>query len=504
MKDRSLCSRAITVSAGYSVPNSFSLLLACLALFCVILLAIPNLLSLNYTIDHNYNEGWNVYNTQRLLNHELIYDNNYWRVNNYPIGSFIIVAIVNFFLDNLLLSGRVVALTSFAGIGVLAAIASRSFGGDRIDAVFGSACTLGFCYLVAPSWIMVDDPQSLGEAVMLAALVTYVSDSPDRRRLSLAALLVVSGGFIKHNLVAIPLAITLDLAARCPRRLLFWLAGCAGLAAGFLGLTELVAGGTFIDHLLSPRIFTWSGARYHFMKYLRLFKFPLAVVVLFSQSVFSNKHAVLAAWGVISIVSATMFAGFEGASYNMFQDGAVFLGIGAGIVFRELRRRTSGRYTGTVFAFVSLLLIQPILTRSPEAFAQIYRSRALLEFNRKAEEEFLADVEYISEKSGPAICESLLLCYNARQPFILDPFNSRQYILAGRLEESELIRRISAGEFAVIQVRADICDDRTTSTCHILHYPQKVDRFTDNTLYAIDRYYRVARRSQDGTFYVPW
>jgi hypothetical protein len=137
------------------------------------------------------------------------------------------------------------------------------------------------------------------------------------------------------------------------------------------------------------------------------------------------------------------------------------------------------------------------------AFLQICHSDALLEFNRKAEEAFLAEAKYISESHGLAICESLLLCYVSGQPFILDSFNSRQYILAGRLDQGELIRRIAAHEFAVIQVRGEICDDPATTSCHILHYPQKFNRFTDETLYAIDRFYQVGRRSQDGVFYIP-
>jgi hypothetical protein len=487
----------------------FFAIFAGLVLVCAITLTASNLLSIGFVFEHNYSEGWNIYNAQRIIDHELVYDDNYWRVNNYPVGSFLIVAGINLLTHDLLLSGRIVALGSLVTIGALAAVVTRSFGGDQIDAIFGGACALGFCYLVAPAWIMVDDPQTLGEAVMLGGFVTYISRSPDRLSLALAALLVMLAGFIKHNLVAIPLAITLDLAIRSPRRLPFWLACCTGFAAGFLGFTQIVAGGTFIDHLLSPRIFTWYGARYHLMKYLRLFKFPLAAIVLFSPMVFTGRRVALATWGIISIVVATIFSGFEGASYNLFQDAAVFLGIAAGVMFCELRRRMSaggairGRFSGIVLALLPLLLAQPIFARSTNAFLQIYNSGTLLEFNRKSEEEFLAERKYISERHGPAICESLLLCYISGQKFILDPFNSRQYILTGRLDQGELIQRIAAHEFAVIQVRGDICDDPATASCHILHYPQKVNRFTDETLYAIDRYYQVGRRSRDGTFYIP-
>ena len=478
--------------------------LAYFVLVCAVLLPIGNLLSLDFKFEINYNEGWNVYNADRLIHGAIVYDDNYWRINNYPIGSFLIIAGANVLIHDLLLSGRLVALVSFAAIAVFAAMAVRRFGGGRTDAVFGAGCAAGFCYLVAPAWIMADDPQTLGEAVMLGALVSYIARPPNRLDLLRTAFLVVLGGFIKHNLVAIPIAITLDLAFRSPRQVVFWLVSCAGFATGFLGLTQIVAGGDFIGHLMSPRIFRWYGARYHLMKYLRLFKFPLTVIVLSASPFLSGDRMILAAWGVISIVSATILSGFEGTSYNMFQDAAVFLGVTAGITLSELRKlEIHGRLAKVVLTALPFLAAQPILARAPDAAVQVYHARALLDADRTRQATFLADAKYIADKQGPAICESLLLCYLAGQPFILDPFNSRQYMLSGGLDQDEFIRRIAAREFAVIQLRADICDDPTTPSCHILHYRQKVDRFTDEVLYAIDQYYEVARHSTFGSFYVP-
>jgi hypothetical protein len=149
------------------------------------------------------------------------------------------------------------------------------------------------------------------------------------------------------------------------------------------------------------------------------------------------------------------------------------------------------------------LIAQPILARAPDVAIQVYHAPALLDSDRRKQETFLADAKFVADKQGPAICESLLLCYLEGEPFILDPFNSRQSILSGRLDQGELIRRIAAREFAVIQLHADICDDLTTQSCHILHYRQKIDRFTDEVLYAIDQYYEPARRSTFGSFYIP-
>jgi hypothetical protein len=477
-------------------------------LLLAVLLSLRDVLSIGFLFERNYNEGWNVYNAARLIDHQLIYDDNYWRTNNYPIGSFFIIGAVNLLVNDLLLSGRVVCFVGFAAIGLLAGAATRRFGGTGVDAVFGAGCTLGFCYLAAPAWIVVDDPQTLAEAVMLGGLVSYISRPPSRLRLLGAAFLVVLAGFIKHNLLGIPLAITLDLAIRSPRRLPFWLACSAGWLAAFLGLTEIFAGGAFLGHLLSPRVFTWWSVHHHLMKFLRTFKFPLLAIIVASRRVFTGPRVVLAAWGLTSVVLATMFSGFEGTSYNMFQDAAVFLGTAAGVMFCELGKAIAAAAdrdwrTKVLASLAAFLLAQPVWARASEAASNLFNVSTILVNERKDEQEFLDDAKYISRSQRLAICESLLLCYVAGEPFVLDPFNSRQYIVAGKLDQGELTRRIAAQEFAVIQLRADICDDPATTKCHILHYPQKFNRFTDDTLYAIDRYYKIDRRSRYGTFYVP-
>jgi len=126
----------------------------------------------------------------------------------------------------------------------------------------------------------------------------------------------------------------------------------------------------------------------------------------------------------------------------------------------------------------------------------------LLEIDRRAERSSLAEAEFVSGARTGDLREPAFVL--SRRPAIYPrSFNSRQLILAGSLDQNELIRRIAARAFAVVQLRADICDDPEAVSCHILHHRRKFNRFTDDVLYAIDRYYRIAWRSQDGTFYVP-
>ena len=172
---------------------------------------------------------------------------------------------------------------------------------------------------------------------MLGGLVSYILRPPDRIWLLRTAVLVTLDGFVKHNVVTIPLGITFDMAIRSARRLSFWFGCCTGLAMSGFEITHLAAGGAFVDHLLSPRVFAWHGARYHLMKYLHLSEFPLAIILLFARPIFWRDRRILAAYGIISISAATIFAGFEGTSYNMFQDTMVFLAVASGVMLHELR-----------------------------------------------------------------------------------------------------------------------------------------------------------------------
>ena len=149
---------------------------------------------------------------------------------------------------------------------------------------------------------------------------------------------------------------------------------------------------------------------------------------------------ILAAWGTISIISATVLSGFEGTSYNMFQDAAAFLGVAAGVMMSELRKsEVRGGLARVVASTLPFLVAQPVLARAPDTAVRAYHWRSLLDSDRKRQQMFLADAKFIADRQGPAICESLLLCYIAGQRFILDPFNSRQYMLSGRLDQGELI-----------------------------------------------------------------
>jgi hypothetical protein len=61
----------VVVHLSRSQPETWVLpVFVILVLVCALTLAAPNLLSIGFVFERNYNEGW---------------DSDYWRINNYPI-----------------------------------------------------------------------------------------------------------------------------------------------------------------------------------------------------------------------------------------------------------------------------------------------------------------------------------------------------------------------------------------------------------------------------------
>ena len=485
---------------GLGAMSAFAMLLLAGAM----LLVLPNVIAVPFVFERNYNEGWNVYNTQRFFSGAVVYDDNLWRVNNYPPVSFLVVGALDRAVGDLLLSGRLVALLSFVAVGGLAAIATARLGANRTGALFAGACALGFCYLAAPDWVAVDDPQTLAEAIMLAGFVVYLAGPAGRARLLATAVLVVLAGFTKHNLVAIPIAITLDLAIRSRGRLLFWLAACAGLAVGFWGLTVLGAGGSFLAHVLQPRAFAWGSVELHLLRFLAIFAAPIMLTLWFSARLFTRDRLVLAAYGIAALVGGALLSGFEGASYNMLQDAAVFLAIAAGLLVHEpCRSNPAGTGSCALLALVPLVISLPIMARVPHALTRPIISIACCRptgmRNDPSWPMRLTSRAGMARRSAKACCCAIapasrsgsIHSTRVRISWPAGSTSARSSSASPRTNSpswscvptSATARRSQAAAYCTI--RRKFCDSRTSSCTRI------------------DRDYRIDRRSPLGVFYVP-
>jgi hypothetical protein len=106
------------------------------------------------------------------------------------------------------------------------------------------------------------------------------------------------------------------------------------------------------------------------------------------------------------------------------------------------------------------------------------------------QKQFEDEVSFLAAQPGPAICESLIRCYDAGKPYILDPFNSTRLIQLGKRNSNDLVKQIAGEKYGAIQTDTPLTQ-------------RPNERFPDELLDAIDRYYVEAVKDPDCFIYVP-
>ena len=460
--------------------------------------------SIGLYFERSYNEGWNAYHQARAAAGEPLYGAEPWRPVNYPFLSFYLVGWLGRLFGNVLIAGRVLNLASLAAVSIAGALVVRRCGGGGPEMLFAAGCVIGFQQIQAARWLAVDEPQMLAEACALGGFLCYVSGPPSFARLLGCALLFAAGGFVKQIVVVFPAAVTVDLLWKGRRQFMLWLL-CLGLAAGlFTAASAVVAGGGAVARMLEPRIWLWQQAMYHVKKLLFLLKGPVAAsIVALSGKLPPGRGVLLRAAGIAALAGGIAFAGGDGVSANVFLELAVLMGLIAGLALARWRHPWPRRRGGAVVALLlPLLFASPILARAGRSLPVPWHFAASWHAFEDRQREFLAAAAWLRAQPGAALCESLLLCFAAGKPLVVDPYNARQEILTGRADEGELRRMIVERRFAVIalpgELRADPRQpDRVTADVLTLL------RFTPATLAAIAGDYAPAARLKAALFYTP-
>ncbi|MGI4745335.1 MAG: hypothetical protein ACRYGI_14240 [Janthinobacterium lividum] len=144
----------------------------------------------------NYNEGWNAGFDTRAVS--LVFD------NYPPLGFFIVGA-----------AGRIVSLVALLAAAGFMGLSIRQLGGTARSATAASLLLMLYACSFYRTYVVMDDPQWLAHAMMLAGLVLLLRDGAIIRhesgslssrliiRIAASSLPMVAGGFVEHNLVAL-------------------------------------------------------------------------------------------------------------------------------------------------------------------------------------------------------------------------------------------------------------------------------------------------------------
>jgi len=313
--------------------------------------------------------------------------------------------------------------------------------------------------LVTSDYVGMDDPQLLGHAVQLGALLLLL-----RERVMIAAALFALSLFIKHNLLALPLAAGLWLLLQDRRAGIHFLLWGLAFTLSELVAFQLIAHTSLLDQLASPRLSSLANVK---AAILHLWWAPLPLIAM--AGFWPDRHSLFCGiYASLALAFGLAFAAGDGVDANAFFDLGIALSLGLGLVVER------GRWPVVAAASALPLLIFLAATFQDNNFF----------FTRAFAQSSANDIAFLKNRPGPALCDQLSLCLWAGKGAEVDVFNVGEAIKAGARASAPLARMIAGHQFATLQLI-------------------DMDGLGPDVRRAIEKNYRADHSDDNGTFLVP-
>ena len=312
-----------------------------------------------------------------------------------------------------------------------------------------------------------DDPGLLAVASGTFALFAALKGRTSRVWLAVSGAAFAIALFVKQDIVALPIAAGIDLLIAGRWRSFFLWAGVGSVAAsGLLALTVAIDGGWFLAHMLGPRAYLPGHLGRNLAVYLLHLGAPLAVaaVMLLRSPELPARRFLLVLLLATNLVSIA-FAGGDGVALNVFYPPTVALAFALSAAWAHADRDLAPRRILPILA-LAVPVLASVAPVPLVVAADVAAWRRLPRETRDAR----ATIDALERWPGPAICEDLLLCFEAGKPIDADPFFAHDQIAIGRLPEAALLRRLDRGQETAIEIegRVDRPDARRRFTASFM------------------------------------
>ena len=414
----------------------------------VVALALGRLWWLPAHAAHNINEGWNAGHVARAFGGGTLYPPpDALIANNYPPLSFIVVGLIEHLVGDAIIAGRLVSLFSELAVGAAVYVAVARLTGERRWAVAGALLFSWLAVTLLRNYLAMNDPQWLAQALMAWALVVVLPHRRGERITStaviVAATLVVTGGLVKHNMVAVPIAVTLWLWSVDRQACRVWIATGATLALiACAGLYAVWGANVFADVLAPARSYSALRMAAHGGPLL-LFVLPglLACRPLFTARQEDPRALLPLLLLAVAIPTAIIQRSGDGVDINATFETvfALAIAVPAGCA---LRVAGSWRWLG-VAALPAVALV-------PVAAAANVRELAGRDAAVRRWQPFITR---IAATRGPVACDDQALCHWAGRRSALDFFATKQRLLKEDLPAFRAA--IDRHDFALIAMRSE-------------------------------------------------
>jgi hypothetical protein len=474
------------MSARGAFPDrALRIAVAILALGCFAGLA-HVISTIGLAVPFDPNEGWNAYHALAAMSGAPLYpDPHSYMTNNYPPLSFYAVGALGRATGDYIVAGRVLSLAALLVVALAIAAIARKLGVTLLEGTFAALLFVAGM-LTFTDYVGMNDPQLLGHAIGIAGIVLLLGAPRTDRAIMYGALLLTLAGFVKHNLIAQPLAAGVWLACYDRRSAVrFALCGIAFAGAGLV-LSDLLLGTNLLGQLDSARTYSFGAALAGVSHWLIGGALPLSGIAALATFHRDDKGVMfIVLYAAISIVLGAVAMGGAGVDVNAFFDADIALAIGAGLVlnrFSDFLEQRLWLRAAVIAGFLLPFVAGLAMTTDSDWWDGDYWLHPMAEDATIAR----GDTAFIRAHDGSALCETLSFCFWAGKTPQVDVFNTAQQFATGRRSDKELAGMIDDRKFATLQF-------------------DSLDFFAlgPHVRAAVDKAYRLDHQDEYGAFFVP-
>jgi 4-amino-4-deoxy-L-arabinose transferase-like glycosyltransferase len=410
---------------------------------------------LNVEIENN--EGWNAYFADAAMGKMPLYPSTDQLItNNYPPLSFYIVGLVGRFVGDPVLAGRLLSLVAVVAIATAIALSVRRLGGSGVAARISGAFFVATMSRFFMPYVGMNEPQLLSEAVMIFGFLGFLRARSNDHGYVAPFFVMALAGFIKHNIIAMPLAAFLWLARHRSREAVKCFCVAAITILTGTAICYALFGQNFFLNILSPRHYSLNRSRYAFEDLEWVSVGLLACVYNdWARGRCDTNVQLCSSLIAIGLASYYLQKGGTGVDINAEFDVVIGVAIGLGLAFTQISQWPIARRLGSQQTQAILLLavcVRLLASKQLQPVRLIFDSsfRSEIAMRKGAMTE---SVERVRRIPGDVTCgKYLLVSYRAHKPFVVDAFNAQQRILAGALPKDAVTARVAAGTLTVVDV----------------------------------------------------
>jgi 6-pyruvoyl-tetrahydropterin synthase related domain len=340
--------------------DPFHLATLALALVVAVWMVLP-LAWLFAQAPRGYSEGWNALVALRAMSDLPLYPQDQTlHTNNYPPLSFYLVGGLGALTGDHMVAGRLISLAALVAIALEIALAVRLLGGTWWVSAFAGLLFVAGAMSLDHRPVGGNEPHMLAHAVMLAGLVVLLKGSGSSRHVAGAAVLMVVGGLIKHNLLGLPLAVTFWLLLNDRRALRVWLLAAGASVAVALAALWLAYGAAVFDNMLGAR--SWGPSRMLRMTRQGLENLQIllaAALFLVALQPRAPGPQLAGLYVGCALLVASLLVGGAGTGVNLFFEPLIASCLAAGLLLQQAGRwvRTDLVRRASVRAALAAVLI---------------------------------------------------------------------------------------------------------------------------------------------------